>query len=168
MASAVDRPAVGRWNIEGRGIVEQSSGSTLPPQSLHAEADGNRTRQGAFAPSPVLKFVAVRAAWCRLVPRRAAELGVVRSFVPSCAVWFRQSPRSSFASRLQDVGTHGGPTPPVSYGSGAQRMGNRGGAPGAMDHRQLGREPSQPIPRFPPASTDWAAMIRGAFRRWYR
>jgi hypothetical protein len=29
--------------------------STIPPRSLHAEADGNRTRLGAFAPTPVLK-----------------------------------------------------------------------------------------------------------------
>jgi hypothetical protein len=28
---------------------------TITPRSLHAEADGNRTRLGAFAPTPVLK-----------------------------------------------------------------------------------------------------------------
>jgi hypothetical protein len=66
-----------------------------------AEADGNRTRLPALAGTPVLKFVAVRAACGRLMPRRAADLGVPRSFVPSCAVWCRQSPLRSFASRLQ-------------------------------------------------------------------
>jgi hypothetical protein len=30
-------------------------GSGHPAKELVAEADGNRTRQGAFAPSPVLK-----------------------------------------------------------------------------------------------------------------
>jgi hypothetical protein len=29
--------------------------STIPPRSLLAEADGNRTRLGALAPTPVLK-----------------------------------------------------------------------------------------------------------------
>ncbi len=35
--------------------MEPSSGSTMPPRLLHAEADGNRTRLGALAPTPVLK-----------------------------------------------------------------------------------------------------------------
>jgi hypothetical protein len=29
--------------------------STIPPRFLYAEADGNRTRLGALAPTPVLK-----------------------------------------------------------------------------------------------------------------
>ena len=39
--------------------MELSSGSTLLPQSLHAEADGNRTRLPALAGRPVLKDKAV-------------------------------------------------------------------------------------------------------------
>jgi len=52
------------------------------------------------AGTPVLKFVVVRAAWCRPVPHTAAEVRVFGSFVPSRAVWCRRVARSSFALRF--------------------------------------------------------------------
>ena len=54
-----------RWIPDQKVVLGQ--GANLQEKDRRpnpAEADGNRTRQGAFAPSPVLKFANAGVGWC--------------------------------------------------------------------------------------------------------
>jgi len=68
------------------------------------EADGDRTRQGALPPSPVLKFVDVRAVLYRPVSCRAAEVGVCRFFVPPGVALGRDVPGEQRVRRQEALG----------------------------------------------------------------